>query len=76
MIDDSGYNYRLTPMGTVVETNTMKDILALVDRAYKLLEPDCKRVYSTIKLDIRQGVSNCLEGKVQAVEKHIGKVRK
>ncbi len=76
MIDKSGYPYRLTPMGTVVEADTMEEILSLIDKSYKLLEPDCKRVYSAIKLDIRQGAHNCLEAKVQAVEKQIGKVSK
>lgn len=75
MIDESGHNYKLTPMGTIVEAETMEEILAVVHRAYELLEPDCKRVYSAIKLDIRQGASNCLEGKVKAVEEHIGKVK-
>jgi len=75
MIDESGHNYKLTPMGTIVEAESMEEILEVVNKAYKLLEPDCKRVYSTIKLDIRQGASNCLEGKVKAVQDQIGKVR-
>ncbi len=75
MIDESGHNYKLTPMGTIVEAESMGEILEVVSKAYKLLEPDCKRVYSTIKLDIRQGASNCLDGKVKAVEDHIGRVK-
>ncbi len=75
MVDESGHSYKLTPMGTIVEADTMEEILEVVSKAYKLLEPDCKRVYSAIKLDIRQGASNCLEGKVKAVEDHIGRVK-
>ncbi|TVR40451.1 MAG: thiamine-binding protein [Bacteroidia bacterium] len=76
MIDESGYEYRLTPMGTIVEADDLKEILSLVEKAYKILEPDCRRVYSAIKLDIRQGAKNCLEKKVQAIENQIGKVKK
>ncbi len=76
MIDETGHDYRLTPMGTVVETNTLEETLEIIGKAYTLLEADCHRVYSTIKLDIRKGASNCLEGKVKAVEDRIGKVKK
>ncbi|MFO7874123.1 MAG: MTH1187 family thiamine-binding protein [Bacteroidales bacterium] len=76
MIDDTGHNYRLTPMGTIVEAGTMEEILDVVNNAYKVLEPDCNRVYSSIKLDIRKGTDNRLEGKVKAVEDQIGTVKK
>lgn len=75
MIRESGHEYRLSPMGTIVEADSLEEILQLIHKAYELLEPDCRRVYSTIKLDIRQGAKNCLEGKLKSVEDHIGKVR-
>jgi len=76
MIDESGFEYKLTPMGTIVEADTIEEITSLINKAYTLLEPDCKRVYSNIKLDIRAGKSNRLEGKVKSVENKIGKVKK
>ncbi len=76
MIDESGHEYRLTPMGTIVEAKNIGDLLDVVKRAYELLEPDCNRVYSTIKLDIRKGAENCISNKVKAVEEKIGKVKK
>lgn len=76
MIRASGLNYRLTPMGTVVEADGLPDILDLISKAYNELEPDCNRVYSSLKLDIRKGPLGRLEGKIQSVEDQIGDVSK
>ncbi len=76
MIRSSGYPYKFTAMGTIVETPTVREALELVARSYDLLEPDCNRVYSSIKMDIRKGKDNRLEGKVKSVEQKIGTVNK
>ncbi|NPA53130.1 MAG: MTH1187 family thiamine-binding protein [Aquificae bacterium] len=73
MIDESGVPYKLTPMGTVFETETMEEALDIINKAYKQLEPDCNRVYSVVKFDIRKGKSNRLVQKIQSVEKKLGK---
>jgi len=73
MIDESGIPYKLTPMGTVFETESMEEALELINNAYKLLEKDCNRVYSVVKFDIRKGKSNRLEQKIKSVEKKIGR---
>jgi uncharacterized protein (TIGR00106 family) len=73
MIDKKYTSYKLTPMGTIVEVETLGDALQVVDAAYRELEPDCSRVYSTIKLDIRKGKSGRLTQKIESVEKKVGK---
>ena len=73
MIDESGIPYKLTPMGTVFETETMEEALKILEKAYKQLEPDCNRVYSVVKFDIRKGKSNRLKQKIESVEKQLGK---
>ncbi|WP_297455785.1 MTH1187 family thiamine-binding protein [Persephonella sp.] len=73
MIDESGVPYKLTPMGTVFETETMEEALDIINKAYKQLEKDCNRVYSVVKFDIRKGKSNRLIQKIQSVEKKLGK---
>jgi uncharacterized protein (TIGR00106 family) len=73
MIDGSGVSYKLTPMGTIVEVDSLGEALAIVAGAYKELEPDCSRVYSSIKLDIRQGKGGRLQQKIESIEKRIGK---
>lgn len=76
MIRDSGLDYRLTPMGTVIETETLADALAIVDKAASILDQrGCRRVYSAIKLDIRSGKSGRMVQKISSVEQRIGGVR-
>lgn len=74
MIRDSGVSYKLTPMGTIVETNSIEHALDILSKSYSLLEPDCERVYSVVKFDIRKGRENALEQKIKSVEDKIGKV--
>ena len=69
MIDKSGYAYQLTPMGTIVETDSLEEALGIVQSAYDALGSECERVYSSLKLDIRQGKSNRLKQKIASVEK-------
>ncbi|MBD3840592.1 MAG: MTH1187 family thiamine-binding protein [Campylobacterales bacterium] len=76
MIDESGVAYQLTPMGTVVEAQSMKEALGIVEKAYECLS-DCERVYSSLKFDIRKNTQNRLKTKIESVEKNLGKeVRK
>lgn len=66
-IDKSGIPYQLTPMGTVIETSSMRDALDIIELAYDQL--DCDRVYSSLKFDIRKNCKNRLKTKIQSVEK-------
>jgi uncharacterized protein (TIGR00106 family) len=76
MINNSGVSYKLTAMGTIIETETLEEALDIVNRSYKVLEPFSNRVYSSIKLDIRKSKSNRLIQKIQSIESKIGKVSK
>lgn len=71
-IDKSGVSYKLTPMGTVVETKTMKEALSIIELAYEQVS-DCDRVYSSLKFDIRKNTKNRLVTKINSVEKELGK---
>jgi uncharacterized protein (TIGR00106 family) len=73
MIDESGIPYKLTSMGTVFETETMDEALELIKRAYQQLEPDCNRVYSVVKFDIRKSKSNRMAQKIKSVESKLEK---
>jgi uncharacterized protein (TIGR00106 family) len=73
MIDRSGATYQLTAMGTIVETETLREALDIIERSYETLEEDCERVYSSLKIDIRKGKSNRLKTKIASVELEIGR---
>ena len=76
MIRKSGSPYKLTAMGTIIETDTLEQALGLVNQSYKVLEPFSNRVYSSIKLDIQKNKANRLVTKVQSIETKIGEVDK
>ncbi len=73
VVDRSGLSYQLTPMGTIVEADELGRVLDLVAEVYRQLEPDCSRVYSSLRLDIRKGEGGRLKKKVESVEQKVGK---
>ena len=66
-IDKSGVKYQLTPMGTVVETETMQEALDVIALAYEQVK-ECERVYSSLKFDIRHNSEDRLKNKIKSVE--------
>ncbi len=73
LIDKSGVAYKMTPMGTIIETETTGEALALIDEAYRLLQQSCGRVYCAIKVDWREGPVGRLGKKVASVEAKLGR---
>jgi len=73
IIDKSGLEYQLTPMGTIVEGETVAEVLAVINEAYAELQKDCGRVYSSIKIDWREGPLGRLNRKVGSVEAKLGR---
>jgi len=71
LIQESGFTYQLTAMGTLVETQTVKQALDLVEKSAAILQTDSERIYSTIKLDIKSGASNMMEEKIRSIEKNL-----
>ncbi len=76
MFKDGNVEYRLTPMGTVFETDTMKEALGVIEKAYQCLADDCNRIYSTVKFDIRKNKNNRMQQKIASIEKKIGDINK
>lgn len=76
MIDETGIDYQLTPMGTIFETETMAEALHLLNLSYQQIEKDCKRVYSSVKFDIQPEKKNRINSKIKSIENKIGNVRK
>lgn len=74
MFKDSNINFELTPMGTIYEVGTIEEATDIINKAYKLLENDCNRVYTAIKMDIRKNKNNRMKQKIESIEEKIGKV--
>jgi uncharacterized protein (TIGR00106 family) len=75
LIEESGLDYRMNPMGTVVE-GEWDELMALLTRCYKRLEAISDRVMVTVKFDCRKGVSGALDKKIRSVEEKVGKTLK
>jgi uncharacterized protein (TIGR00106 family) len=67
IIDESGLDYRLTAMGTIVE-GEWDDIMSLLTKCFRELEKDATRIALHAKFDHRKGASGRLEGKIKSVE--------
>ena len=72
IIDQSGVEYRLNPMGTVLE-GEWDEVFHVVRQCYERMKKDCNRVSCTIKVDYRKGHKGRLSGKVASVEKRLKK---
>ncbi|MES9832229.1 MAG: MTH1187 family thiamine-binding protein [Candidatus Thiodiazotropha sp. LLP2] len=76
MIRDSGINYQLTAMGTLIETDDVGQALKIVEKATDLLSSaGCNRIYTAIKMDIRTGQNNRMESKKRSIQEHIGEIK-
>jgi uncharacterized protein (TIGR00106 family) len=72
MVEESGLDYRLTPMATVVE-GEFEVVMALIMDCHKLARKSSSRVITTITIDDHEGAEGRISGKVQDVEKKLGR---
>ena len=72
IVDQSGVDYRLNPMGTVLE-GEWDEVLAVVKQCYERMRKDCNRISCSIKIDARKGAKGRLGSKVASVERRLGK---
>jgi uncharacterized protein (TIGR00106 family) len=71
-IDDSGVDYRLTPMGTILEGD-WDEVMDVVRDCFFELKQDCPRIGVHIKVDYRKGPEGRMHSKIESLEKKIGK---
>jgi uncharacterized protein (TIGR00106 family) len=72
IVAGSGVDYRLNPMGTVLE-GEWEDVFEVVTQCYRRMRRDCNRISCTIKVDYRRGATGRLSAKVASVEKRLGR---
>lgn len=75
-VRDSGYKYQLTSMGTIFETETFDESLAVINKSYLILSEYSDRIYCTAKFDSQKGKSGRLQTKIESIENKIGRVSK
>jgi len=72
IIDASGVDYRLNPMGTVLE-GEWDEVMGVVKQCYEKMSADCKRISCSIKIDYREGAKGRLDSKIASIESRLGK---
>lgn len=72
LVDESGLDYRMNSMGTVVK-GEWDDLLTLLTRCFRGLEKESDRISLQVKFDYRKGVSGALESKIRRVEEKAGR---
>jgi len=72
IIDKSGLKYKLGAMQTTVEGGD-SEVMALILQCHRHMRANAKRVVTHIAIDDREGASGRLTGKVEDVEKALGR---
>ena len=72
LVDQSGLDYELHSMGTIVE-GELQDVLELMQQCIEKLAEHSDRVSCSAKLDYRRGQSGRLKSKVASVEQKLGR---
>ena len=47
----SGLNYEFSPMGTIIEAETVPELLNVIEHAYKIMDPISERIYCVMNMD-------------------------
>jgi uncharacterized protein (TIGR00106 family) len=75
IIDESGLDYRLHAMGTIIEGD-FEQVLRVLKQCFEAMAADCDRITCTAKLDYRQGYCGRLHSKVASGEEKLGRPMK
>ncbi len=75
-VADSGLDYKVGPMGTVVEGEWYQ-VMNLINRCRKTLLKENSRVHISIAVDDRKNATDRIVGKVKSLEQKMGvKIKK
>jgi len=72
IVDASGIDYRINPMGTVLEGEYDK-VMEVVRRCHMRVMEMAPRTFTSIRIDDRKGATGGLEKKIKSVEDKVGK---
>jgi uncharacterized protein (TIGR00106 family) len=72
LIIDSRLPHKVGPMATSIEGN-WDQVMDLIKKARDKMLETCNRVIITIKIDERKGAKDRLTGKLESVEKQLGR---
>ncbi|MDH5806958.1 MAG: MTH1187 family thiamine-binding protein [Candidatus Methanomethylicaceae archaeon] len=69
-VKNSGVRYTITPMGTIIEGEDLKELFEVIKRAHEAaIKVGAKRVVTVIKIDDRRDKPRKMEDKVEVLKK-------
>lgn len=69
---ENNITYQLTAMGTIVEGDSIEQLLAIASKMHhSVFDDTVKRVVTTIKIDDRKDKKTTISNKVQSVEEKL-----
>jgi uncharacterized protein (TIGR00106 family) len=71
IVDRSGLPYVITPMGTIIESNSWEEVMPVLEKGFDQIKEECARVSIVIKIDYRKGTSRRLKTKIDSLEKKL-----
>lgn len=72
VIDSSGVDYRLNPMGTVLE-GEYDQVMAVVKSCFERLKKESNRISVSIKIDYRNIPESRIQKKIDRIETELNK---
>lgn len=72
VIKDSGYPYRVSPMETTFETETLNEAFSVIQKCFEVMEVDCNRIICNVKIDFRKGRTSGIKSKLKSLEEKLG----
>jgi len=72
IIEKSSLPYKMGPMSTTIE-GEWDEVIAVIDKARRMLRNKHSRVYISITIDDRENSGSRLTGKIESVEKKLGR---
>ena len=73
VVDKSGLRYIITPMGTIIESDTWNEVMPVLEKGFNQLQNECSRISIVIKIDYRKGESGRLSKKIESLEKKLNR---
>ena len=72
IIDKSGLPYKLSAMSTIIE-GKWEPVMKVINKARLMLRRNHSRIYIVITVDDRKGAQKRLTGKIESIEKRLGR---
>jgi len=73
LVDKSGLDYKITPMGTIVE-GSWDEVIGLIKECHAEVLKDAARIVTKITIDDRPGrADGRFARKIESVEAHLGR---